>query len=136
MIKLAIAENAQLQIASYMSIDQGILYAKLMNVGQKKLNVIRAGISYLIENLRNTDVSLIEEGRLKLKKKIIKKEVKPEIKQGGTEIKHFETTNKELAYKLSEKGHKVKEVKGPFGDRKEKLYIFHDDEQTIKEVLK
>jgi gamma-glutamyltranspeptidase len=68
-------------------------------------------------------------------KKIIKEKKlhKPQIMADmkPIEYKNFETTDKQLAYKLSERGHKVKSVKSPFGDRKEKLYIFHESKEDL-----
>ena len=49
--------------------------------------------------------------------------------------KPFETTDKALAYKLVEKGYKLKEVVSPAGARLLKLYIFIDTETKIREVL-
>lgn len=70
-------------------------------------------------------------------KKVIKEEKQVEVKTQETVItenKHFQTQDKILVYKLVDLGYKVKEVKGPSEDRKEKLYIFHDNEQTIQTV--
>ena len=79
---------------------------------------------------------------MKIKKKEVKKEEvvkkkeepKPVNIVKPPEVKsHFETMDADMAYCLVAKGHKIKEVKSPFGGRG-KLYIFHDDEKTIKGV--
>lgn len=65
-------------------------------------------------------------GRTEEPKEEVKKKPRP---------KNFETTDLDLVYKLTGMGYKLREVKSPFGDRREKLYIFIDSEEKIKEVL-
>ena len=63
------------------------------------------------------------------------KELKVEIKKEPEEIvnnKSFETTDKELAWKLINKGFVVNTV---VKQHNCKLYIFKDNEKTIKEAL-
>lgn len=73
----------------------------------------------------------------KIFKNKVRKELSKVIKTNNEIVvnKNFETIDKDLMYKLQSKGHKIKEVKSPFGDRKEKLYIFHSTEKQIKEEL-
>ena len=49
--------------------------------------------------------------------------------------KGFETTNREQAFLLVEKGFCVLETRSPTADRKEKLYIFKETEKQVKEAL-
>jgi len=65
-------------------------------------------------------------------KKVKEKPKKEEIR----EVKNFQTTDINLVYKLNKMGFRVKTTLSPGGQRTEKTYVFHEDEETIKEALK
>ena len=52
------------------------------------------------------------------------------------EPKPFTTEDLDLVYKLQLRGFKLRTVEGPNPYHKGNLYIFHDNEEKIKEVLK
>jgi len=65
------------------------------------------------------------------KKEIVKKDEKPVVESS----KPFETTDFQMAVKLSNMGFTISEARSPFAERKCKLYVFVESEQAVKEVL-
>jgi len=68
--------------------------------------------------------------RKKKKKEAIASQPKPKIKSTL-----YETTDRDMVDRLTKMGFMIKEIRSPFGDRKEKLYVFYKTAEQIKEAV-
>ena len=76
---------------------------------------------------------------MKFKRDLPTDKLKPIVKQEVPLVslpdKPFETTDKVLTQRLVAMGFHLKETRSPFGERLNKLYVFSETEQQVKEKI-